>query len=120
MNLLSKIKINKKEGKKEIVPISNGDTNKNESDEDEQEPQIEEVAKQQRQHADAVYTVMLNVVNSSQEITNALEKTSESIECVSVNLTDVEDCSRINKVSVESMNDHINLFKLRNQIAVTL
>lgn len=82
--------------------------------------QIEEVAKQQRQHADAVYTVMLNVVNSSQEITNALEKTSESIECVSVNLTDVEDCSRINKVSVESMNDHINLFKLRNQLAVTL
>lgn len=82
--------------------------------------QIEEVAKQQRQHADAVYTVMLNVVNSSQEITNALEKTSESIECVSVNLTDVEDCSRINKVSVESMNDHINLFKLRNQLALTL
>ena len=82
--------------------------------------QIEEVAKQQRQHADAVYTVMLNVVNSSQEITNALEKTSESIECVSVNLTDVEDCSRINKVSVESMNDHINLFKLRNQLDVTL
>ena len=82
--------------------------------------QIEEVAKQQRQHADAVYTVMLNVVNSSQEITNALEKTSESIECVSINLTDVEDCSRINKVSVESMNDHINLFKLRNQLAVTL
>lgn len=82
--------------------------------------QIEEVAKQQRQHADAVYTVMLNVVNSSQEITNALEKTSESIECVSVNLTDVEDCSRINKVSVESMNDHINLFKLRNQLAEIL
>ncbi|MDD5810954.1 MAG: methyl-accepting chemotaxis protein [Treponema sp.] len=82
--------------------------------------QIEEVAKQQRQHADAVYTVMLNVVNSSQEITNALEKTSESIECVSINLTDVEDCSRINKVSVESMNDHINLFKLRNQLDVTL
>lgn len=82
--------------------------------------QIEEVAKQQRQHADAVYTVMLNVVNSSQEITNALEKTSESIECVSINLTDVEDCSRINKVSVESMNDHINLFKLRNQLALTL
>lgn len=82
--------------------------------------QIEEVAKQQRQHADSVYTVMLNVVNSSQEITNALEKTSESIESVSVNLTDVEDCSRINKVSVESMNDHINLFKLRNQFAVTL
>ena len=82
--------------------------------------QIEEVAKQQRQHADAVYTVLLNVVNSSQEITNALEKTSESIECVSVNLTDVEDCSRINKVSVESMNDHINLFKLRNQLALTL
>lgn len=78
--------------------------------------QIEEVAKQQRQHADAVYTVMLNVVNSSQEITNALEKTSESIECVSVNLTDVEDCSRINKVSVESMNDHINLFKLREDV----
>ena len=47
--------------------------------------QIEEVAKQQRQHADAVYTVMLNVVNSSQEITNALEKTSESIEYLSVN-----------------------------------
>ena len=82
--------------------------------------QIEEVAKQQRQHADAVYTVMLNVVNSSQEITNALEKTSESIECVSINLTDVEDCSRINKVSVESMNDHINLFKLRNQLAEIL
>ncbi|WP_318677730.1 methyl-accepting chemotaxis protein [Treponema sp.] len=82
--------------------------------------QIEEVAKQQRQHADAVYAVMLNVVNSSQEITNALEKTSESIENVGVNLTDVEDCSRINKVSVESMNDHINLFKLRNQLDVTL
>ena len=82
--------------------------------------QIEEVAKQQRQHADAVYTVMLNVVNSSQEMTNALEKTSESIECVSINLTDVEDCSRINKVSVESMNDHINLFKLRNQLAEIL
>lgn len=74
--------------------------------------QIEEVAKQQRQHADAVFTVMLNVVNSSQEITNALTKTSESIENVGVNLTDVEDCSRINKVSVESMNDHISLFKL--------
>lgn len=82
--------------------------------------QIEEVAKQQRQHADAVYAVMLNVVNSSQEITNALEKTSESIENVGVNLTDVEDCSRINKVSVESMNDHINLFKLRNQLAEIL
>lgn len=82
--------------------------------------QIEEVAKQQRQHADAVYAVMLNVVNSSQEITNALAKTSESIENVSVNLTDVEDCSRINKVSVESMNDHINLFKLRNQLAESL
>ena len=82
--------------------------------------QIEEVAKQQRQHADAVYTVMLNVVNSSQEITNALEKTSESIECVSINLTDVEDCSRINKVRLESMNDHINLFTLRNQLDVTL
>ena len=78
--------------------------------------QIEEVAKQQRQHADAVYAVMLNVVNSSQEITNALEKTSESIENVGVNLTDVEDCSRINKVSVESMNDHINLFKLREDV----
>ena len=82
--------------------------------------QIEEVAKQQRQHADAVYAVMLNVVNSSQEITNALEKTSESIENVGVNLTDVEDCSRINKVSVESMNDHINLFKLRNHLAESL
>ena len=40
MNLLSKIKINKKEGKKEIVPISNGDTNKNESDEVKEDKRI--------------------------------------------------------------------------------
>lgn len=73
---------------------------------------IEEVAKQQSQHAENVYGVMQNIVNSSDEITKALQKTSESVENVGVSLTDVEDCSRINKVSVESMNQHINLFKL--------
>lgn len=76
---------------------------------------IEEVAKQQSQHAENVYGVMQNIVNSSDEITKALEKTSESVENVGVSLTDVEDCSRINKVSVESMNNHINLFKLSDR-----
>lgn len=76
---------------------------------------IEEVAKQQSQHAENVYGVMQNIVNSSDEITKALEKTSESVENVGVSLTDVEDCSRINKVSVESMNQHINLFKLSDR-----
>ena len=73
---------------------------------------IVEVANQQTAHAENVYNVMQNIVHSSEEITNALEKTSESVENVGVSLTDVEDCSRINKVSVTSMNDHIGLFKL--------
>ena len=73
---------------------------------------ISAIAKEQSEHAQNVFDVMLNIVNSSQEISNALAKTSESVENVNVSLTDVEDCSRINKISVQSMNDHISLFKL--------
>lgn len=76
---------------------------------------IESIANQQSVYAENVYHVMQNIVESSDKISQALDKTSESVDNVGVSLTDVEDCSRINKVSVTSMNDHIGLFKVSEE-----
>lgn len=76
---------------------------------------IESIAHTQNEHAQNVFDVMQSIVDSSQEISNALAKTTESVENVSVSITDVEDCSCTNKLSVQSMNEHISMFKLSDE-----